>query len=192
MGSARKRGTTLARLVVAGPWFWLLASCGGSDSATAPEGPADTSASFSDLFGTVLLKADGSQVGIQAVQTKAIVGIYFAAGWCPACAAFTPTLVSAYDSLRKADKSFEIVLVSLDYSPTDMLTHMRNRGMAWLAIPYDSTKRPALVYLYGVQLIPTLVVLDADRTIITKDGQDDVRVKGAAAFDDWLAASRGP
>lgn len=191
MESAGLRGSALARLIVAGLSCCLCASCGGSEPTDPAEPPAGSDATFAELFGSVLLKADGSSVGIQAIQTKAIVGIYFAAGWCPACAEFTPTLVSAYGELTKAGKSFEIVLVSLDASSADMLTHMRNRGMAWLAIPYDSARIRALIDRYGVEWIPTLVILDNDRTIITKGGRDDIVVKGAAAFDDWLAASRG-
>ena len=191
MEAAGVRSAVLARRMVVGLCCWLSTSCGGAEDATAPEHPADTPASFSDLFGPVLVKADGGQVGIQAIQSKALVGIYFAAGWCPACAAFTPQLVSAYDGWRKADKSLEIVLVSLDNSSADMFVHMKTRGMAWLAMPYDAAKIRGLAQLYGVEWIPTLIIVDGDRTIITKDGRDDVVVKGAAAFDAWVAASQG-
>lgn len=191
MRSAGVRGTVLARATVAAVCWWLYTSCGGGAGATDPEDPDGSGASFAELFGPTLVRADESTVGIQAVQGKALVGIYFAARWCPACASFTPRLVSAYDALRKADKSFEIVMSSFDYSSADMFAHMRNRGMAWLAIPYESAKRRALSDLYGVTLIPTLVVLDSDGMTITRDGQDDIVLKGAAAYEDWLAASRG-
>ncbi|NJD19462.1 MAG: redoxin domain-containing protein [Gemmatimonadetes bacterium] len=151
----------------------------------------DGAPTFVELLGPSLVTADGSSVGTQALQGKALVGVYFAAGWCPACAAFTPLLVSAYGEWRKADRSFEIVLASLDHSSPEMFSHMKARGMGWLAIPYDAARIRALAERYAVQWIPTLIVMDGDRTIITTGGRDDVAAKGAAAFDAWLAASQG-
>jgi len=189
MGSAPLRAAASARTLALALCCCLGAGC-GEDGGTEPEAPNADPASLADLFGSTLVRSDGSSAGIQALQTKALIGIYFAAGWCPACAAFTPRLVAAYDTLRAADTSFEIVMVSFDYSSADMLAHMKSHGMGWLAVPYQSGFRRALADLYGVQLIPTLVVIDAGLRTITRDGRDDVTVKGAAAFDDWLAASR--
>jgi thiol-disulfide isomerase/thioredoxin len=190
MGPAPLRAAASARTLALALCCCLGVSCGG-DGGTSPEAPTADPTSLAGLFGSTLVRSDGSSVAIQALQTKALIGIYFAAGWCPACAAFTPRLVAAYDTLRAADASFEIVMVSFDYGAADMLAHMKSRGMRWPAVPYESGSRRALADLYGVQLIPTLVVIDAGLRTITRDGRDDVAVKGSAAYGDWLTASRG-
>jgi len=147
---------------------------------------------LTDLFGTVLYKAEGGQVGIQALQTKAIIGIYFASRSCPACGAFTPQLVSTYNELMRTDKSFEIVLASVDASSADLSGYMQQYAMAWLALPSGGEAVLQLVKRYDVEWIPTLIVIDEERKTITKTGREDVVTKGAAAFDQWLAASGGP
>jgi thiol-disulfide isomerase/thioredoxin len=144
-----------------------------------------------DLFGTVLYEADGNVVGIETIEDKSIIGIYFGAGWCPACAEFTPLLVSFYTELELADKSFEVVLVSFDNSMDDMFAHMTDRAMPWLAVPFGGEKAAALTRQYEVGGIPTLIVIDGEGNTITVNGRGDVVTKGALAYDDWLAISGG-
>jgi len=176
---------TLGKIVLVVLCCSLVASCGGDDGGTVL-GPIPP-ATVPQLFGDVLYRADGSEVGIEAVENKPIIGIYFAAGWCPACAGFTPVLISAYEELEQAGKSFEVVFVSSDASSEDMFAHMTARGMPWLALPLGGTKANALKLRYGVTTIPTLVVIDAEGSTITTDGRIDVALDGAAAYDDWLA-----
>lgn len=195
MGSARVRVTARTRMmVIAGLSCGLLAACGDSatDSGSPAEPPGGEDPTFVDLFGSVLVRADGSQVGIQAVQTRSLVGVYFAASSCPACAGFTPTLLSAYNEMRAESKSFEVVLVSTGPSSEDMFAYMQQSGMPWLAVPYERGKILELANRYAVEWIPTLVVIDSRRKTVTKTGREDIVAKGAAAFDAWLAASVGP
>ena len=47
--------------------------------------------------------------------------------------------------------------------------------MPWLAIPYeDATNRQQLTTLYGIQGIPSLVLLNPDGSVITEDGRGEV------------------
>lgn len=130
-------------------------------------------------------------MGLAAVQTKAVIGIYFAAATCPACATFTPQLIAAYDELMEAGKSFEVVLASTDGSTGAMLTHMRRYPMPWLALPAEGSVVPALIQRHGVGWIPTLVVIDGGGRTISTNGRVEISTKGAAAFDDWMAAAGG-
>jgi len=161
----------------------LLTSCGGDKSIVEPEPPA----SLSELFGPVLYKADGDSVGIEAVDGKAIIAIYFSARWCPACAGFTPQLLSAYQELQQNGRSFEVVLVSLDDSSQEMFAHMMDYDMPWVAVPYGGEKADSLVRRYAVAWIPTLIVIDGQGQTISLNGREDVGSKGAGAYEDWLA-----
>lgn len=191
MGSAHLRGTPLPRILAAGLVACFLTSCGGADVLVPAEEPADTPTSLADVLGPVLYRADGTSVGIGTTATKALVGLYFSAGWCPACGSFTPVLVTTYNELRQAGKSLEIVLVSLDYSSTEMFAHMTQRGMPWLATPHSLEKANALARRFGVEFIPTLVVLDDGGAVVSTTGRQDVVAKGAQAYDDWLTAAGG-
>lgn len=183
--SARRRSTVA--ILLGG----LCAACvsditGGGCCEDLPGGD---SPSFSDLFGNVLYRADGSQASLASLQAQSLVGIYFASRSCPACTSFTPELVSAYNAIRGAGKPFEIVLACVDPSTEDLATYMRQHGMNWLGLPLGSDKITELAKRYGVEWIPTLIVINAAGKTVTKTGREDIAARGAAAFDAWLAAS---
>jgi len=188
--SSRVRNSAAVHTIIAGLLCCFLTSCiQGDDGPPLVEAPPP--ASLSDLFGNTLFDADGNPVGIEAIEKKAIIGIYFSAQWCPACATFTPLLLSAYQELQEAQKSFEVVLVSYDHSSADMFAHMTHYAMPWLAVPHGGDKAVALAERYDVRLIPTLIIIDREGNTISMNGRGDLAVKGAAAYDDWLAASTG-
>ena len=162
----------------------LLAGCGG-DSPTGVAPPA----SLEELFGDTLYRADSSRVGIDALQDAPLIGIYFAAHACSACASFTPLLLDAYRELRATDRAFEVVLVSGDPTEAAMFTHMTDREMPWLALPWQGRHALGLVDRYGVRWIPTLIIVDGDGATVSVDGRDEIAASGAAAGDAWLEAS---
>ena len=169
---------------------FLFVSCGETDDGLSPIVPP-AQATIADLFGAVLFASDGSEVGVETVEQKDIVAIYFAAAWCGACAGFTPQLVDVYETLGQAGSSFEVVLVSYADTEAGVFDHMTDSAMPWLTVPFTSGKADALTQRYGVQVIPTLIVLDSDGNTITVDGRADVVTHGAAAYDIWLDASGG-
>lgn len=190
MGSKGVRERVLGTVMAAALCCCLLTSCGQTDDGLSPLDPQPP-ASLSDLFGNVLFDADGNEVGIEAVEDKAIIAIYFEAQWCPSCEAFVPRLLSFYEELRQAGKSFEIVLVSFDDSAEKMFAHMKAYAMPWLAVPFRGDKAEALTERYNVRGIPTLIVIDGEGKTITVNGRSAVVEKGASAYDDWLAGSGG-
>lgn len=194
MGSLGVQGRALARITVMGLLCCLSASCGSdiTGDGSIDDLPGGSSPTLSDLFGTTLLRADGSQANLVTLQGQSLIGIYFASRSCPACAGFTPELVSAYAEIREAGKPFEIVLVSTDPPSTDLAEYMTSFGMDWLAVPPWSDKIMELLTRYGVEWIPTLVVIDSERRTVTKSGREDVIVRGASAFEKWLAATPAP
>jgi hypothetical protein len=176
----------LAILAVAALLCCVAYGC-GSD---APTGPPPT-VSLPELFGSQLYRADGSAVGVATLNSVSIIGIYFASSGCPACGAFTPVLVDAYDQLRDDGRSFEVVLVSSESSDPSLFDYMVDGGMGWLAVSSQSNRINTLAQRYNVQWIPTLVIIDGAANTISLNGRNELTARGTAAYDDWLAASGG-
>ncbi|XP_043942229.1 nucleoredoxin-like [Protopterus annectens] len=102
-----------------------------------------------------------------------ILGLYFSAHWCPPCRGFTPFLVETYKKLKEKGEKFEIIFVSSDRSDGSFTQYFSE--MPWLAVPYaDEKRRSSLNRLYSIQGIPTLILLDAERNVITPHGRPAV------------------
>jgi nucleoredoxin len=134
-----------------------------------------------DLFGETLVKRDKTTVATSTLDGKSKVAIYFSAHWCPPCRMFTPKLVEAYNKAKADGAAVELVFVSSDQDEEKMYAYMNESKMDWLAVPYDGPRRK-LGEKYGVRGIPTLVILDAEGKVITKDGRAAVMSKGAEAL----------
>lgn len=105
-----------------------------------------------------------------------VVGIYFSAHWCPPCRSFTPRLAEKYKEIIKAGHPFEIVFVSSDRSEDECMKYFQE--MPWKLLDYkardikDNLSQPLIGF--GVQGIPTLVLLDENGELITKDGRSAI------------------
>ena len=133
-------------------------------------------------FGKELVNAKGEKVAVATLAGKTI-GIYFSAHWCPPCRKFTPQLVAFRDAVAK--QNFEIVFVSFDKDKDAMNGYMKETKMGWLAIPFEAAQRKAVANEFGVNAIPTLIILDKDGKVITKSGRGDVTTKGNEALKGW-------
>ena len=49
------------------------------------------------------------------------VALYFAAGWCPMCTSFEPSLLKFREAAKKAGKDVEIIYVPSDRNEAGML-----------------------------------------------------------------------
>merc|ERR1711983_569141 len=105
-------------------------------------------------------------------KNQKLILIYFSAHWCPPCKRFTPILKEFYDKVAK--DGVEIIFLSWDQSPEEMLSYMKESHGDWLAFQHDSEMKEKLEEKYNVCGIPTLVVLKADGTLVTEDGADDI------------------
>ena len=133
--------------------------------------PLTTFASLEDLVGPDLINAKGEKVELSSLKGK-VIGLYFSAEWCGPCRAFTPSLVKLRD--RKNDE-FEVIFVSSDRSAEDQAEYMKDYDMEFPAIPFDSEKRRALGQQFGISGIPSLVIVDDQGNLITKDGRSELR-----------------
>merc|ERR1712100_287490 len=95
--------------------------------------------------------------------------LYFSAHWCPPCRGFTPQLAQWYSTSLKA-KGLEVVFVSSDRDEQSFKDYFGE--MPWLALPFsDRERKAALSKKFKVNGIPTIVILDAEGKVITKDGR---------------------
>merc|ERR1712223_2255856 len=131
-----------------------------------------------------LIKADGSKVqASEALTDKSIVCPYFSAHWCPPCRGFTPILKDFYEEVQ--DKGVEIIFASSDRDSDAMMSYMKESHGDWYALEHGSKLKDELEELYEVEGIPTLVVLEADGSLITSEGRGTVQSKGPMAVEEW-------
>jgi nucleoredoxin len=131
----------------------------------------------SKTFGadTQILMKDGSSVAASTLDGK-VLGIYFSAHWCPPCKMFTPQLSKWYSNFKanspNAD-NFELVFVSSDRDEESY--ELYRNEMSFPALNFEAREVKAkLSEKFGVQGIPTLVVVDAEGKLITKKGRSIV------------------
>jgi hypothetical protein len=100
-------------------------------------------------------------------------------------------LVDAYTQWRDDGKPFEVVLVTSGITDEGLFEYMTDSGMPWLALSPSSDKVLSLVQRYGIQWVPTLIIIDSDGNTLSFTGREDVAERGAAAYDTWVGASAG-
>lgn len=150
--------------------------------------PVTCFASLEELVGPELVDAEGKPVELSSLEGK-VIGLYFSALWCGPCRVFTPELVKLRDD--NSDE-FEVIFVSNDRSEEEQKTYMEKYEMAWPAIPYDSSRRGELGDKYGIQSIPSLVIIDDQGNLITQDGRDamgESEEEAKQALRDWRRAA---
>ena len=132
--------------------------------------PLTSFATLEELIGTELVDAKGNKVETSSLAGK-VIGLYFSASWCGPCKMFTPELVKLRD---RKDDQFEVVLVGSDRSAEDMQKYMKDFDMEWPAIPFESPLRQQLGGKYEIRGIPSLVIIDDQGNLITKDGRSEM------------------
>lgn len=86
------------------------------------------------------------------------------------------------------NEGLEIVFVSSDRSPEDMVSYMKGSHGDWLALEHGSEASQELKKKFQVTGIPTLVVVNKESgEVITQDGRAAVQSKGPVAVKDWLS-----
>lgn len=127
---------------------------------------------FSEVVAGPLLRYNGQTLDSNALEGS-YVGVYFSAHWCPPCRSLTRVLVESYRKIKEAGQKFEILFVSADRSEDSFKQYFSE--MPWVAVPYaDEARRSRLNRLYGIQGIPTLIVLDSKGDVITRQGRVEV------------------
>jgi len=86
--------------------------------------------------------------------------IYYSAGWCGPCRAFTPDLVKWYKRNKSKHPDFELIFVSSDRSEEDMASYMKEDDMPWPALAYNKKGSNRALTKYAGPGIPCLVFVD--------------------------------
>ena len=63
------------------------------------------------------------------------LGLYFSAGWCPACTRFEPTLLAFREACKQRSTPIELIYVSSDRSEAD--ARHRASSLRLSAVPYE-------------------------------------------------------
>lgn len=139
--------------------------------------------SVSEVFPGPIQTAEGTEADSQSLEGK-LVGIYFSAGWCAPCRAFTPVLTEFYE--QNKDEAFEIVFVSFDKSNTEKKNYIREAGMKWLTMKGAGNRHAKrLAEKFHVDSFPTLVILDPAGNLVTLSGRSDVMLFRDTAIQRW-------
>ena len=131
--------------------------------------------------------ADHEGNAIKAAEAFAgkVVGLYFTAKHCPACARFTPTLTALAERHRNA---FVPVVVSGDKHESFADAFIaQNPG--FLRVPFDSPHRAALLELFRIYAIPALHVFHPGRARAHRVGTHR-GTNPDGCVDEWARGSR--
>mmetsp|Transcript_6898 Transcript_6898/g.15179 ORF Transcript_6898/g.15179 Transcript_6898/m.15179 type:complete len:205 (-) Transcript_6898:54-668(-) len=143
-----------------------------------------------------LVSADGSAVpptSLPDVLSGKRVALYFAAGWCPMCTRFEPSLLQFRDAAKESDKPLEIIYVPSDRSSDEALARASTMNM--MSVPFgeaDAVKRQHNIWSGAETMklgsgrrsgVPALVVLNG------KSGEEMTFVaaeaEGVKALSSW-------
>ena len=118
-----------------------------------------------------LVGANGKPVDMAHLKDKTVM-LYFSASWCPPCRQFTPVLANFYNK-HHTIKNFEVVFCSWDSNPDQFQQYYAKHP--WLALRWESGMGEKLGKAFGVNSIPTLIVLDGNtKEVYTRGGRNAV------------------
>lgn len=86
-----------------------------------------------------LIGPDGAELSSQEVEKQLRgrqVALYFAAGWCPMCTSFEPSLIKFREAAAGSGNPVELLYVGSDRSDADQLG--RAAGMGMSSVPFEN------------------------------------------------------
>lgn len=119
-----------------------------------------------------LISRTGS-VDLEEFKSARTKALYFGGKWDPACRRFNRLLSDFYHRVNKENKEIEVVFVSSDNSLEDFEDNKKD--MPWLSVSYQSTETiEKLRSLYGVQGVPSVVIVDDDGKVLSREAEADI------------------
>jgi thiol-disulfide isomerase/thioredoxin len=108
----------------------------------------------------ILVDSDGKPYHDEHLNDKKFFALYFGAGWCPPCQAFSPDFVKFLNDAMPRHPELAVVFLSDDKQLADMLAYMKKEQMPFPAVPPNVVTHSSPLSNYEVQLIPHLVIVD--------------------------------
>lgn len=99
------------------------------------------------------------------------VFIDFWASWCGPCRAENPNVLKAYNTYK--DKNFTVLGVSLDEDETKWKKAIKEDGLPWVQVSDLKGFKNEVSSYYGIQGIPSTLLVDPEGKIIAKDLRGD-------------------
>lgn len=132
--------------------------------------------SYYDIIGNKLINSNNDNFDLKETTKNKFFGLYFSAKWCGPCRNFTPKLIDFYNK----SENFEVIFVSLDKNQNEFNEYFSK--MPWKSLPFDKERSEELSEFFGVQGIPTLILVDHEGNILTRQGKEIIE-KNSSFFE---------
>ena len=106
----------------------------------------------------------------KALGNTKVIGFYFASYSSTGSRAFTQTLSAAYSKWTEHGHSIEIVFVSQNENEAEFNVDFRDHHGKWLAVEWDEKKQKTLAKQLDVDGVPSLIFVNRDWDIISRNG----------------------
>ena len=136
-----------------------------------------------------LVNKNGSPWGASLKNSGVkVLALYFSAHWCPPCRQFTPMLKSAFEEYKSSNPSsniLSVVFISGDRSQDEMFSYMREAHGNWPGVPPGSSLQQSLNTAFQVRGIPSLIAVDINGEILSREGRQEMMSMRSQAFKHW-------